>query len=363
MKSNMRRLIIDKLLTEKGYVAFEEFELLLKVSAPTIKRDLQYMRDELHAPIRYSRAHNGYYYASGALQTSEERKLRIGKGGKAMPAKGNDTTRPNIIASRLAKKQWYSSEELFVLTSTYDLLGALEVDRSSALATELPPLRSRVLGLFTLGGTTPRELMRRVRVVERRVVFQEPATFETIGCALCEKRRVRISYYSWRTDEHSTREISPMRLVHYRNRWYVDAFCHLTQQLKTFQIENIESAEILTTSVKRMVLDDVARELDAGYGIFHGKEIKTARLHFDGRAAHYVLREAWHPKQRVQQLDDGSLMLLAPYSDPTEIVGEILRWGSRVEVLEPQELRDQVSSEAERIAALYKESTKAGSRD
>ena len=154
-----------------------------------------------------------------------------------------------------------------------------------------------------------------------------------------------------------------MRLVHYRNRWYVDAFCHLTQQLKTFQIENIESAEILTTSVKRMVLDDVARELDAGYGIFHGKEIKTARLHFDGRAAHYVLREAWHPKQRVQQLDDGSLMLLVPYSDPTEIVGEILRWGSRVEVLEPQELRDQVSSEAERIAALYKESTKAGSRD
>ena len=108
MKSNMRRLIIDKLLTEKGYVAFEEFELLLKVSAPTIKRDLQYMRDELHAPFRYSRAHNGYYYASGALQTSEERKLRIGKGGKAMPAKGNDTTRPNILASRLAKKQWYS---------------------------------------------------------------------------------------------------------------------------------------------------------------------------------------------------------------------------------------------------------------
>ena len=56
-------------------------------------------------------------------------------------------------------------------------------------------------------------------------------------------------------------------------------------------------------------------------------------------------------------------MLLVPYSDPTEIVGEILRWGSRVEVLEPQDLRDQVSSEAERIAALYKESTKAGSRD
>ena len=62
---------------------------------------------------------------------------------------------------------------------------------------------------------------------------------------------------------------------------------------------------------------------------------------------------ARHPKQRVEKLDDGTLMLTVPYSDSTEIVGEILRWGSKVEVVGPQELREEVRDEAARIAAQY----------
>ena len=326
MKSNMRRLIIDKLLTQKGYVSFEQIKSVLKVSEPTVKRDIRYMREELGAPIQYSHAKNGYYYAAPAAEGKAKRGAR---GADRRPQEKDEA------ASPLMHKQWYSSEELYVLASAYDLLGALEGDQSSALVEEITPLRSRVLGLFSLGGSSPRELVRHVRVVNGRVPFKEPQTFETIGCALSERRRVRIRYYSWRTDESTEREISPLRLVHYRNRWYVDAFCHLTGQLKTFQIENIESAEIL--------------------------ELQIARLHFDEASARYVLREAWHPRQRVQKLNDGSLMLSVPYSDPTEIVGAILGWGSRVEVLEPQELRDQVGREAERIAALYSGRTDAGS--
>ena len=47
MKSSTRRLIIDRLLAERGVVPFELFEEVLRVSAPTIKRDLRYMREEL----------------------------------------------------------------------------------------------------------------------------------------------------------------------------------------------------------------------------------------------------------------------------------------------------------------------------
>ena len=52
MKSSTRRLIIDRLLAERGVVPFELFEEVLRVSAPTIKRDLRYMREELGAPIQ-----------------------------------------------------------------------------------------------------------------------------------------------------------------------------------------------------------------------------------------------------------------------------------------------------------------------
>ncbi|MDO5531510.1 YafY family protein [Sutterella sp.] len=354
MKSSMRRLIIDKLLTEKDFVPFEQFVSVLKVSEPTIKRDLRFMREELGAPIRYSRARDGYFYSTASREVSTRRPKVESK----VQAIENRRVTP-----RLAQKQWYSSDELYVLTSAYDLLGALELDRTSALSAELAPLRARVLGLFTLGGTKPRDLMRHVRIVNRGTPFREPETFETIGCALCEKRRVKILYYSWHSDEHTDREISPLRLVHYRNRWYVDAFCHSTQALKTFLIENIKTAEILPSGVKRMTLESVAQELDAGYGIFHGRQVVNAKLLFTEEAARYALRESWHPKQRVEQLDDGSLMLSVPYTNPTELVGEVLRWGSRVKVVEPEELKVKVRDEAERIAALYSERPTAGSQD
>ena len=62
MKSSMRRLIIDRLLSEKGLVTFAEIQSVLQVSSPTIKRDLHYMREQLGAPIRYSKMRGGYYY-------------------------------------------------------------------------------------------------------------------------------------------------------------------------------------------------------------------------------------------------------------------------------------------------------------
>lgn len=350
MKSSMRRLIIDRMLTEKPLVSFDELSAVLKVSSPTIKRDLRYMREELGAPIRYSRADNAYYYVRANSPGGRPKKLVATRGRVQMTE-----------APRLTVKQWYSSDELLVLTSAYDLLGELENDRSSVLLDSLAPLRARVLDLFTVGGASPRELMRRVRVMERPIPFREPPTFETVGAALCLRRRVRIFYYSVRTKETSVREISAQRLVHYRNRWYVDAYCHETEKLKTFLIENIQSAEVLSSAAKRMTLDSVSEELDAGYGLFHGRDLHTAKLHFDEVAGQYVLREAWHPKQRVETLDDGTLLLSVPYTDSTEIVGEILRWGAKVEVVEPRELREEVSREAERIAALYQERTAQGS--
>ena len=60
MKSSMRRLIIDRLLSEKGLVTFAEIQSVLQVSSPTIKRDLHYMREQLGAPIRYSKMRGGY---------------------------------------------------------------------------------------------------------------------------------------------------------------------------------------------------------------------------------------------------------------------------------------------------------------
>ena len=197
MQDSMRRVLIDRLLSDKSVVTLQELQDVLKVSIPTIKRDLRYMRKELKAPIVYSRTRGGYLYD-----------LPAGKSG----------------ASPEFQRFWFSAQELYVVVKMVDMLKALSKDKSSVILQDLEPLRSRVAGLLNLGGKSPREILGRVKVIDPSVIHGEPETFLTIGSALFEHKRVQISYYSRTRRAESFREISAQRLVHYRNYWYVDAF-------------------------------------------------------------------------------------------------------------------------------------------
>ena len=84
------------------------------------------------------------------------------------------------------------------------------------------------------------------------------------------------------------------------------------------------------------------RELDAaltrGYGIFAGAVVARARLVFTPERARWIADESWHPEQHGQFRSDGTYELVVPYSDPRELLGEILRHGPEVRVLEPYAL-------------------------
>ena len=269
MQDSMRRVLIDRLLSDKSVVTLQELQDVLKVSIPTIKRDLRYMRKELKAPIVYSRTRGGYLYD-----------LPAGKSG----------------ASPEFQRFWFSAQELYVVVKMVDMLKALSKDKSSVILQDLEPLRSRVAGLLNLGGKSPREILGRVKVIDPSVIHGEPETFLTIGSALFEHKRVQISYYSRTRRAESFREISAQRLVHYRNYWYVDAFCHATNALRTFAIDNIRRVIVLGTTAKRVPLHTIEYEV----------------------------------------------VLTVPYTNPTELIGDIFRWREHVVVEAPEELRREV---------------------
>ncbi len=72
------------------------------------------------------------------------------------------------------------------------------------------------------------------------------------------------------------RDISPQQLIHYRDNWYVDAWCHLRKDVRSFAIDAIQSAEILDTPAKELDLAAMRQQLDASYGIFAGTPNKQA---------------------------------------------------------------------------------------
>ena len=97
-----------------------------------------------------------------------------------------------------------------------------------------------------------------------------PNSFETIGVALCQRRRLQIWYYVPSRKEVTFRTISPQRLSHYDNRWYVDAWCEKAQELRTFAVENIRRVELLHSEGMNIPVEEIEAKLDGGYGIFHG---------------------------------------------------------------------------------------------
>jgi predicted DNA-binding transcriptional regulator YafY len=93
--------------------------------------------------------------------------------------------------------------------------------------------------------------------------------------------------------------------------------------------------------------------MDAGYGAFAGAKPRWAKLEFSAEAARWVAQQQWHAEQRVRRLPDGRLRLEVPYTDPTELVMDLLRHGADVRVLAPPALAEQVRQRHAEAATQY----------
>lgn len=66
-----------------------------------------------------------------------------------------------------------------------------------------------------------------------------------------------------------------------------------------------------------------------------------------------MAREVWHPRQEQTWLPDGRLELRVPFTHERELVMDVLRHGSHVEVVAPPALRHAVAQELRRAARRY----------
>ncbi len=135
------------------------------------------------------------------------------------------------------------------------------------------------------------------------------------------------------------RVISPQRLAHYRGNWYLDAWCHQRDALRSFAIDRIRNAQPLEDTARNIPEVDLDRHFADGYGIFAGVSQHVAVLRFSPERARWVAEECWHPEQKFQWLENGTYELRIPYADPRELVMDILRHVPDVEVVAPESLR------------------------
>ena len=94
------------------------------------------------------------------------------------------------------------------------------------------PFRERIRRLVDTGDHSLEEMRPRIRLRSMAARFIPPRHFETVRQRHARAPAAALRHYNRGTDESNEREISPQRLVHYRDNWYLDAWCHLREGLR-----------------------------------------------------------------------------------------------------------------------------------
>lgn len=279
----------------------------LQCSERTVKRVIEFMRDYLRAPLIFDRGNSGYRYGDDAYEL------------------------PGL---------WFSTEEMLALLSLQKMLAELG---PGLLDQQLAPLRSRIEKLLEFEHMGGGELSR-IRLLPIAARIPDGALFQTVAGALLQRQQLKITYHARSNDAKAVRVVSPQRLAHYRGNWYLDAWCHQRDALRSFAIDRIRNAQPLEDIARNIPEADLDRHFADGYGIFAGASQYVAVLRFSPECARWVAEECWHPEQKFQWLDNGTYELRIPYADSRELVMDILRNVPDVEVVAPESLRIELLS-------------------
>lgn len=234
---------------------------------------------------------------------------------------------------------WLTARELQSLSLLLSLLGDFG---PGLLSDELRPVECEIEKLLKVRGINPSVFRERVKVLpiaHRPVPGQQ---FQIVSEALLQERQVSIRYSSY-NHQKSERDISPQTLIFYRENWYVDAWCHLREELRTFHLSRIESASMNKAKRQLVPAAELEQHFAESYGIFAGKSTHTVKLRFDRAIAREIACQQWHPAQ-AGEWDGRDYLLTFPYSDDRELVQDILRHVPNVYVEAPVALRRKVQN-------------------
>ncbi|WP_049621356.1 helix-turn-helix transcriptional regulator [Frateuria defendens] len=307
-----RILTLHRLLKSAHYpVALPRLMDELQCSRATLYRDIAFLRDALGAPVESA----GGEQAAFRYETGEGERFEL----------------PGL---------WLTSDELAALLALNELIG--RSGPGGVLAGALAPFKARIEHLLSdhdSGKALPIERIRVISWGERRLDQQ---VFRIVAGAVLERRQLRFRYRARTTNADSRRTVSPQRLTHYRDNWYLDAWDHDREALRSFAVDRIAEPQVQDAAATDVAEADLNDLLASSYGIFAGKPKAWATIRFSSHAARWVADEHWHSQQQGGWLPDGRYELKVPYSNAKELLMDVLKYGPDAQIVAPLPLREEM---------------------
>lgn len=139
----------------------------------------------------------------------------------------------------------------------------------------------------------------------------------------------------------SSREADPYGLVHMAGSWYMVAYCHMRQGVRSFRIERMENLRLLDRHFTRPPGFTLNRAQGEPRNI-------VVRALFDDEVAAWVKESPSFFAVALEDVPEGLLVTLN-VREERDVLQWLLSWGRHVRVLEPQSLAQMMADEAESI--------------
>jgi predicted DNA-binding transcriptional regulator YafY len=303
---------LDRQIREGRYPSVQDLQDEFSVKHRHAFNVVGYLRDSLNAPVCYSRERRGYYYSDPTyvlpavfLQEGELLALLLAE-QVSRHYLGTPLEAP--LRAAMKKISRYLPEGEYI---------------------ELTDLADR---FHFAGGTSVEVPLSLLAGVQQ---------------AIREHRVLRLLYHSLARDEIRERDVEPHFLTNVTGDWMVVAWDRWRDEDRVFMLARIHEHQVLEERFQPR--PELSRDRYSRYAFRteHGAEPYDVALRFDPFQARWVRERTWHPSQRVEELTDGGLILRLTISGEGDLLRWVLGYGSHVEVLEPQHLRERVAEEAQ----------------
>lgn len=307
-------LLIDEELRTGRFPSSKAIARELELSDRTIRRNIEFMRDVLGAPIEYDPSKKGFYYSQPhwslpSIQLTEGELL-------------------GLVLTQMALSAYKGTPlEGYLKRIVEKLLARLPEEVS----------------------IDPRDLADAFRITLGPVAPVRPEHWELLARALREKRTVKMSYYAVGKNEVTERNVDPYLLRCYRGDWYLIGHDHRSGYIPIFSVSRIKRLELLDRHFERR--EDFRPDNYLG-GIFQTSERSErhkVKIQFFDIPARLISERVWHPTQKLTRKRDGSVVLQMTVSDIHEVAWWVLSWGRNARILAPPALAQLVTDEARAI--------------
>jgi proteasome accessory factor B len=290
----------------------------LEVSAKTVQRDIDFMRDRMGLPIEYDQLHFGFYYTEPVV---------------SFPSV--EITEGELVALMVAQKaleQYKETPYAKPLRRAFAKLaeGLRETVRFGWEDVDLP-ISFRGLG------TSVADLV----------------LFEVAAKAVLKRQELSFDYVKLSGKHPERRRIRPYHLGCVENRWYCFGFDLKRNQIRTFALARMREAKAEKARFERPADFSIDKLLRGSFGVFRGAGKFSVRIECDPFSARIIGESRWHESQRIKRLADERIEVQFELDSIEEIDRWILSWGEHVRVIGPEELVAKIVRAAAAVGGLY----------